>query len=198
MKPWITVCLPFIFTCSLYAQEPVPSKKQVKASHRREVVKKLKEGGLLVRLKTKNNTITSLRSSGKSKLADETEAAQSAYNREIISAFRKYYRTGPVYFFFSDYSEQLKSKNLEAVVFLNDSLLPDPSIRVSSAGFLTAEFGVLEEMGIQALIIMDDNFVQMKKPFPYYVRTYDDLPLERNLPRVITILQEKLDRYAGN
>ena len=47
-------------------------------------INQLKDGILLVRLKTKRNTITALGKIGKEKLADKIERQQKKYNQKII------------------------------------------------------------------------------------------------------------------
>ena len=50
-------------------------------------------------------------------------------------------------------------------------------------------------MGFDALKIMNSQFLQLKKPFPYYVRTYDSLPVERKLSKAVAKMNQQQDDY---
>ena len=95
---------------------------------------------------------------------------------------------------------------IDKVVFLNDSLKPDSSIKFVNKTFLVAEFGRLEQdtakhfshytyehdenfsvkqvshyyggpnSGLDGLIISSDQLIQLRHPFPYFVRTLDPMP----------------------
>jgi hypothetical protein len=160
----------------------------------------LKNGALLVRLQARHHTIELLRKQNDPASADKIEKQQHDENTEIISAFRKNFTFCPVYFFYADHSSAVKEKKFDKVVFLNDSLHADSSIKLIEKCFLIAEFGNVEpdtgkyfenyyytpgeegpekksaygsgpDMGFSALVIRSDAFVQLRKPFPYYVKT---------------------------
>jgi hypothetical protein len=200
------------------------SYSEKNAAIMKQNIRELKDGALLVRLMTKENSINALRENGRTDLADRVEQAQRKYNKEIISAFRQYFDFCPVYFFLSPYSDLVRNKQLSEVQFLNDSLEPDPSINPATTNFLTAEFGYIEqdtasyydgpyyycnENGLEkrracygsantsftALIIKSDQFIQLKRPFPYYLRTYNDWPLKRKLTTVVRMMNDKLFNY---
>jgi hypothetical protein len=205
------------------AQQPAQSSPQNIESLMAEKIRMLKNGALLVRLQTKENSINALRDAGNQETADKVEKQQQQFNKNLIAAFRNKYDFSPVYFFTSNYSEALLSGNLDKVVFVNDSVLPDPSIRITQTGFLIAEAGALEpdtaayfedqyydyssnlakkesyygssNMGIDAIRIMNNKFVQLKGPFPYYVRLYSSLPVERDLQKAVEKLNKKLSAY---
>jgi len=167
----------------------------------RQQINKLKNGALLVRLTTKSNSIAALRAKGDNQTADKIQKKQSEINIRTITAFRVAFDFCPVYFFYSDYTNMVKDRQLDKVVFLSDELQPDSSIRPGSENFLVAEFGqVMREAGklrggyyyykendtlkqsdkyaavsiFDALVIMDDQFVQMRYAgFPFYDRTWE-------------------------
>lgn len=208
------------------AQDKTPAKKKI--SHRKQLritneqyIRQLHDGALLVRLKTKKNSIAALRKIGNNKLADKLEKQQAELNKAIVAAFSAYFDFCPAYFFFSDYSEAVRTKRMDQVAFLNAELLPDTSIRLKNTGFLTAEFGAIEQdpaqiiggdyyaqgenglekrtqytgapnMGFEALIVQSDQFIQLRKPFPYYVRTFD---AARKPKSVVRILNKNLHRF---
>jgi hypothetical protein len=191
----------------------------------RDQIFQLKNGALLVRLTTNKNSIAALQKIGKTKKADELQKKQAAYNVKIIKAFRKNFDFCPVYFFFSNYSTNISERQFDKVIFLNYSLLPDTSIKFTYNTFLTAEFGTIEEdtakyysyasfesdstegrhlvshyyggteMGFGALLIKSDKFIQLRRPFPYYVRTFDSLPVERSTQEVVKMMNKDLHAF---
>jgi len=160
-------------------------------------INQLLEGALLVRLQTKNKSITALREKGNDKLADKIEAEQRKYNLEIASAFKTLFDFCPVYFFYSDDSQKIRERQFDQVVFLSESLLPDTEIKLTKDYFLTAEFGTIEgENAFGALIIKDDQFKELERPFPYYVRTFESLPIvRRSVYKTVLMMNAKLHEF---
>lgn len=172
------------------------SSKKENTEQAREQITQLLEGALLVRLQTKNKSITALREKGNDKLADKIETDQKKHNMEIVSAFRTLFDFCPVYFFFSDDSQNIKKGKLDQVAFLSESLIPDTNIHFSKTYFLTAEFGRTEQgKSFGALVIMDSRFSQLKRPFPYYVRTFESLPIKRSIHRTVLMMNRKLHKF---
>lgn len=185
-------------------------------------ISKLKNGVLLVRLMTKSKSIDALRARGDNYTADKIQQKQNELNTRIVVAFRIEFDFCPVYFFYSDYTQQVKDKQLDNVVFVNDSLQPDSSIRLNNENFLIAEFGtVMQESGkhrdgyyyykdkesdslarsdyysaqseFPALVIRNDRFIPMRFwLFPYYVRTLAGI---RNEQSAVGIMNKKLLKF---
>jgi hypothetical protein len=218
----------FLFTLS-QASGYVPEKsRNKKTSHRKqakaivkEQINKLKDGALLVRLQTKANTIAALREMGDEELSDEVNEKQLNYNKGIITAFKNNFTFCPVYFFYSNYSDSILAGQINGIVFVNDNLQPDTTIKLNNGNFLTAEFGMMEQdtakyfsnyyyypgengperkseyygtpnMRGNVLKIMSDHLVQLKRPFPYYVKTFDSLPFKRKLSKTVLRMNKKL------
>lgn len=168
----------------------------------RKQIQQLHNGALLVRLKTKSQAIAKLHSMGYHTQADQMRDRQADFNKKILQAFRQEFSFCPVYFFFSEDLEKVIKKELKAVQFLNDSLQVDTTIHYTNPNFLTADFGPIEQdtasyfdknymasstngiemrssayggpsMGFEALLIRSEEFIQLRRPFPYYERTYD-------------------------
>ena len=149
-----------------------------------EQVETLKDGALLVRLKTSQSKIDKLLELGRSMAAEQVVKTQFADNQNIIQAFKNGYEFCPVYFFLSGNSNKVRNGDLKNI-FLNEELEIDTSIQYSG-DFLTAEFGnnqgsptkdvdgnltpSTSSYGLNALIVMDKNFVQLSKPFPSMVQ----------------------------
>lgn len=181
------------------------TKEQNNPSHIRtpvqagEQINQLKNGALLVRLQTKNKSISALRKNGNDKLADKIETEQKSRNMEIVSAFKAGFNFCPVYFFFSDDSQNIRERQFDKVVFLSKSLLPDTTIKFTKDHFLTAEFGTTDgDTSFGALIIKSDQLIQLKRPFPYYVRTFGSLPIKRSAYKTVKKMNKKLHQFYGS
>ena len=137
-------------------------------------VEGLKDGILLVRLKTNAGKIEKLREVGESEQAEALEKELQEENRRIQQAFNRYFDFCPVYFFTSDNSAQVKEGHFAQVLLdASSSLVSQPGL--DTVPFLVAEFGRTQEVsgnaGIPALIVMDSTFTQLPLPFPSTVRT---------------------------
>lgn len=205
-------------------EKKISFRKQMRVLTK-EQINQLKSGALFVRLQTKKNSITALRKIGREKIADKMEREQKNYNLKIVSAFKTNFNFCPTYFFFSDYSQNIREKQFDKVIFLTDSLLPDTTIKFKESNFLTAEFGTIEQdtakyfshnsyesdgnwslkrvesyyggpnTGFGALIIKSDQLIQLRGPFPYYVRTFDSLPIKRSQNITVKKMNKKLYKY---
>lgn len=199
-------------------------RKELHASTK-EQIHQLKNGVLLVRLKTRSNAITELRKMGAHAKADLVEKKQAEFNLNIVAAFRKKFNFCPVYFFYSDYSDTIKAKHFDKVIFLNDSLRPNPALKFDGKGFLVADFGTVEQdtaksfsyssyepdddfsvkrvdhynggpsFSYDGLIIRSDQFIQLRHPFPYFVRTRDPRPNKKKLNRTVRAMNKKLTSF---
>ena len=146
----------------------------------------LRNGALLVRLRTSQNLIDAYRKSGDAARADEVFNKQEKENREIAEAFKKNYRFGKVYFFYSNYSEEIKSGNF--IHLMNADLQPDSSF---SGTFLTGEFGYSETSAISSFVLMDKEFKQISRPFSL-VRLNKHLVITQTTEQVVKALDTKL------
>lgn len=190
----------------------------------KEQIHQLDTGVLLVRLITKKHSIAALRSIGKDNKANKIEAKQEKLNRQIVRGFQSNFNFCPTYYFFSAYSKYVRAGQLDSVVFLNADLEPDPTIKVdSNATIFTTEFGKTAQdptpffdyyyftqeknglqketavwggpnLGLSALVIMNDQFIQLRRPFPYYARF--SIIFQQNKPKnSVKIMNRKLHNY---
>ena len=204
---------------NLAAQDKkVNYKKLDKANSERQIVE-LHDGLLLVRLFDKHKQIEGLKKAGKLKYATKLEKEQRERNTRIVYSFKNYYTFCKVYFFFSDQSK-LIPENLDKVKFVNDSLEVDPNIKVEADFIYTAEFGITEpdtrvysseqyyENGekktkhysgsgitLTALVFKDSSFVQLREPFPYFVREKRGTPFQSDIEKIVMKMNGKLERY---
>jgi hypothetical protein len=187
-------------------------------------IMQLKGGILLVRLQTKENAINALLQVGNNKLANEVRDKQLKLNKEIVWTFKKHFTFCPVFFFYNNFTDTVLSGNFNGVVFLNDSLKPDTTIRMVGKNYLTAEFGLIDpdtakyysdnsdymgEDGLErrneyygganqrfeVLKIMSDRFVQLRRPFPYYVKSYDPYPDKEKIIKAVKKMNNNLFNF---
>lgn len=184
-----------------------------------EQIQGLHDGVLLVRLKTRKPTIEALKERGQAEKAAKLEENQKRLNHNIIAAFKANFDFCPVYFFYSNYTKQVKSGDLASVEFLNEDLMVDNSIKLEDPYYLTAEIGSVVEdtarhfdgyyyepsangperkaayyggnnLGFEALVMKSDQFIQLTRPFPYYERM-----LRKSLPTIVTGMNADLHRF---
>ncbi len=184
-----------------------------KKQYAQQQVKALKGGTLLVRLHTRTKAIDLYRQNGQHAIANKIEDDQYQENKAIVAGFNEYFDFAKVYFFYADDTDKVKAGNVNGV-FLNNQMKPDPTLVLELDTFLVAEFGPLEgetrvipgdtlvplpdyvqgEVLERALVVRDKNFMQMRDPFPYYIRGAN-----RNKPgKQIARLNDQLNVYYIN
>lgn len=187
-----------------------------------KAIRELKEGVLVVRLRTQANKIARLEemmakeSPGNSmhqRLAYELEETRSAVNHEnrlLVAAFRNTYRFSEVLFLPDTLAPMLKAQKQEGI-FLNDSLQLDPGIGLEGRSFLFAGMGNTDPsvsiLGSEALVMFDRSFNRMQAPFPqssgmtgirqwYKSFSLDDPELYAYFIRtIVSRMDRKLARY---
>ncbi len=220
----MVIRISFFFTLVLLSISLLGQNKKInyrkldKINSEKQIVE-LHNGVLLVRLFDKQKHIDGLKKVGKLKASKKIEREQLDRNKQIVYAFKNYYDFSKVYFFFSDQSKFI-SDNLSKVKFVNDSLEVDTSIKVNSNIIFIAEFGITEpdtrvyskeqyyENGqkktksysgsgitLSALVFKNKNFVQLREPFPYYVRERKSTPFQSDIETIVTKMNAKLKRY---
>ena len=149
-----------------------------------KAIKDLKDGALVVRLKSKSNKISKLeeliaspdvKESSKNKLRKELKTTieeRNKYNVELVKAMSELYTFSKVYYMYDTHSKALKN-GTRSGIFLNENLEEDPKITLRGEHFFVLKTGTTDSestTGLEALIIMDNQLVDLKRPFPYYVR----------------------------
>jgi hypothetical protein len=161
-------------------------------------INELKNGTLLVRLHSSQSKTEWLKEAGKERRAIRTQSRQEKENRKIVSAFRKNFHFCPVMFFYSSNSEKILQKDFSGIFLNDSLLPDSTLAPDITKKFFIAEFTDLEpdtqkyfsgyrlgtdtagnrqtvinyygatNFGFYALVIRDENFAQLRKPFPYY------------------------------
>ncbi|MBS1635023.1 MAG: hypothetical protein JST26_03805 [Bacteroidetes bacterium] len=158
----------------------------------RAQINRLKNGALLVRLKTNQKAIDRLKAAGNMDLATQVERETQLTNKQIIKAYQANFKFCPVYFFFSQYSDSVKHQHLDGI-FTDTTLLVNPNIVCHASFYLVAEQGYIcnstlglvpKELAETAheegaatkevsIVVKNRYFIQLHEPFPYYQKGYN-------------------------
>lgn len=127
----------------------------------------------------------------------------------MINGIRASFGFCPVYFFeYIDTKDVLAGK-FENVLFYNDSLQKDPKIKLPAGKLCyVAEYSFTKDntkatdqyyessnLGVPAIVIMDENLDQLKRPFPYYCKLSSGLLNPKKIKIKIEKWNEKLENY---
>jgi hypothetical protein len=150
--------------------------------------------------------------------AEKLELEQKTENDKLVNAFKNSFDFCPVQFFYSGDSEFILSGEFDRIRFLDDSLVIDENISFPVDGFLLAELTYVQQEtssanevritskekntqepgyvggaygGFHALIIKDECFDQLRKPFPFYSRTWKSLGI-LDMEDVVKTMNKKL------
>jgi hypothetical protein len=164
---------------------------QLKQEVAKAQINALKNGALLVRLKTNENSISKLKAAGNYDLAAQIERETYLNNKQIVKGFVKEFNFCPVYFFYSTYSDSVKHKNPEGI-FLDTNLVLNPNIKCVADFYLIAENGGIYDSSIGivpieqaekaketgtvtknvAIVVKNRYYIQLHKPFPFFQKGY--------------------------
>lgn len=192
--PYLLILLSTIISASVLSQEDTLTAKEFRALKREMAVtqiRELKEGVLLIQLKTSQNTIDAYIKKGNLKKANFIKARQDQDNKSIIKGFRDYFNFCPVYFCYSTDRNNLKNKDYSKITFLDDDLKPiviplnltEVNYYISGIAKNNYNNTTLDNISnfktdydnsiqFDAFIINNKNFQQLSAPFPYYAKTH--------------------------
>jgi hypothetical protein len=214
----LTFTIMFSWITNGFSQNPQPDVSEFNRNNFKKAlavwqIENLKNGVLIVRLSTKYQTIRALVSAGHDERAKQVEKELELYNASIIQGFKATFDFCNVYFFESQYSERVLEGKYDRITFV-DSLIIDEAIdlKTENTPVFVAEFSSLQpdtvqdksgnrqaantNLGISALIIKSDQFIQLMDPFPYYVREYKGMiGIDREPPKAIAKMNEKLHAF---
>lgn len=165
-----------------------------------EHIKAMKNGTLLVRLHTKENSILMMEVQGQQDRADKTYRKQLETNKSIMISFKNTFDFAPVLFFFSYDSEKISNKNFNDV-FVNEDFKIDPNIQIKdTSNIYIIDVGEVyfKRFGsyMKGIVILDDKFNPLPDELPVIVRKRDAIALfRRTYPDMITELNENLTEY---
>ena len=160
----------------------------------------LKKGTLLVRLHKNESVINKLKGFHKDKEAKQKTEEVKAQNLAYYKALALGYKFSKIVFFYSEHSEGLKKGSYQNV-FLNPSLEIDTSISIDeSQPIFILDVGDIyfEHMSghQEGYVILTNQFEQLEKPFPFYVRKRSGLAIiKRSELDMAILLDEKLTKF---
>lgn len=173
-------------------------------------IRNLKNGVLLVRLRTSEIAIKNLRKNGNEGMANTLQRRQDAANQRIMAAFMREFQFCPVYFFFSSDTEKVKAGKTSGFL-LNDRLQVTNHLALPDTNFFVAELTDIEsyrpdpedleesasaEVTFKALVVRDRKFHQLAKPFPFFVKAATNFPPKpRSELEMVALLNAKLQAY---
>ena len=152
-------------------------------------INKLKEGALIIRLKTNKKVIDALLAQGNTELAKEKAAETYMINKNIMMAYTNNFTFCKLYFMFSSSSDSLL-KGLRSGIFVDTNLVVNPFIELKESYYLIAErdyaynssIGFVKEDSAKwvkeggnpvremGVVIKNSYGHQLKNPFPYYIK----------------------------
>lgn len=182
-------------------------------------IQNIKDGALLVRLNTLDNSINALRGKGMDETAAELEDAIRVQNIAVMNAFEREFSFCPVYFYYSYDAGKVKNGDYQGTLFnaKGDSTLlhnlADMNCYIAEFGNLendtssqfidytlvhTDDFSVQREaryargstFNFSALKIKGPDFYQLRSPFPYYVKTYGTFIFNRSPFDIVSKLND--------
>lgn len=213
--PTLALLLGIVILAAWYPQDDYSLRySKWKKQYAQQQITALKNGGvLLVRLQTRTKSIDLYRNNGQHNVANRIEDEQYQENKAIVSAFNQLFNFAPVYFFYADNTDKVQAGNTTGI-FLNSKLVATDSINPKLDFFMVAEFGPLEgetkvipgdtlvalpdyvpgDLLERALVVRDHNFMQMRSPFPYFVRA----AAKNKSGKQVNRLNEQLHSYFKN
>ncbi len=166
-------------------------------------IQQMHHGAVLIRLHTQEHAIRYYHERGDYDSEARIREKQREINTEIALAFRGVFDFSKMYFFYSHHSDEVEQGKLDAGFFVNENLEEDPSIKLdSSLPVYVIDLGdvFFDTFGssMKGLVVMNQSFEPLKKPFPYIVRKRSGLKiLERSVLDVVTKLNENLNTFYG-
>ena len=163
-------------------------------------VKQLKTAEVLIRLKTNENSIYYMKAKGNNVAAEELRKKQLVKNREIVDAFKQMYDFSDVKFFYSTHTLNVKNGYYDGI-FLNDSLVSDESIKLrdtSNVYIIDVGHVYFPSFGnhMEGIVMMDNSFKPLPKPFPYFVRKRSGLFfLKRTYAEVVELFNRQIHDF---
>ncbi len=145
----------------------------------------LKSGTLLVRLRTIEAKVAKLKEMGKFDEAKKIETFNKQFHFDIVHSFAAHFNYCPVYFFYSNHTEDIRMGKFEGKIFdTKGNKIKNLETPLSQIFF--AEFGQVHQQeilmeqdgkkikvagvgGKDALVIRTSEEIQPERPFPYAI-----------------------------
>ena len=145
-----------------------------------EHIEELKNGVLLVRLQTSKKKIDLLKQNSDLEKAEAVKKKQESENKSIMAAFNDYFDFCNVYFFYSENSKSIRQGDFAHL--FDGQKKPVKNLGSDKVYYVSYTYVVFDtefnSSNNKYMVIMDKDFKQLKKPFPYYLsaRQFDYSP----------------------
>ena len=183
----------------------ISQDKDAQRKRANESIVQLKSGALLVQLQSKQISIDAYVEKGYESIAEEIAQDQKEGNIRIMRAFNESFHFCKVYFFISDQVDEIKEKRWDEVNFINKNYETDPSIILEESFFMVAVYSKTGEsnkdkqyrsiLSFDAIIIRDEDFIEMTKPFPYYLKMPAEIQKLKKLKKKIYNYDKELRSF---
>lgn len=203
----------FILLGGIYFSSAAQSSKKSALYAKSDLqLKNLHKGYLLFQLFDREVTKEAIRVNLGEKAVEDYQKELDTKHANIMAAFAKEYTFSKVLFFHSKDKEKLKAGKFNEVRFLTAQNKEISTDTINFSKFFIGEVSRIEldsaetvdgngdpikiaAYSFSALILRDRNFVQLERPFPFYVRTMQGMPLfQKKSNKLIESLNTKLTR----
>lgn len=197
MKPFIyfILFLVLLSSCQSYRLRRATAGEQIE---------QLKNGVLLVRLRTLEGKAAALQEIGQDEEALKVEKEQELQNKYIMRGFSQLFDFCPVYFFYSTHAKQVRAQDFAGVIFDAEGRPVAPE-ELSNKPYFIAHYGEYDEPGansvnteLKGVIIRDRDFVQLAPPFPSSASINSFLTGSSAEESSIRLMNTKLNEFLVN
>lgn len=206
----------FLFiSFAAFAQDTPRLQERKKATDEAKAhLAEMQNGFLLVRLDDKKTEIDYYLKYQNVAEADRIQEKQDKINAQIRLGFAKYFTMCPVYYFYMSDTRNLLDKKYSEVIVENGLGQKDTTVNLSTGKFYIAEFGIAnqdevtnnenvndgvysERMAVSALVIRTGELLELRDPFPYFVRYNVMGGLKSRYLGPVKKLQDKLNAFGA-
>ena len=199
--------------------------KEICKAFAEQSIQELDGGVLLVRLNFRQKQIDYLNDHKNASGADQIRKQAMEVNKKIATAFSEKFDFCKVYFFKMADSKYIKNQQFDSLTFYDLSLKETDSLTLELDNYLIGEFGRIKQdtsyyysddrndtsiekskskvyyggskNGREAFIIMDRQFQQIQKPFPYFAGLQTVLSEAARFKKALEVINSKLHGYAA-
>ncbi|MEJ6582772.1 MAG: hypothetical protein QNL61_02195 [Crocinitomicaceae bacterium] len=204
-----------LFVFATYGQEPSRIEEKKNASESAQAhLREFKRGFLLVRLADKKKEIEYYNKYENFDEAKRIQENQDKINDQIRIAFDKYFTMCIVYYFNMSDTRKLLDEQFDAIKVYDVFGVEVPNVDLSTGKFYIAEFGIAnqdevtndenvndgeynERMAVSALVIRTNTLLELRDPFPYFVRYNIMGGLKSRYLGPVKKMQEKLSAFGA-
>lgn len=182
--------------------DTVTRESNQKAVEARNHIRQLKKGMLLVRLKSRQTKIQSLKDEGRPGKARTVKRKTDSLNRKIREAFQKHFHFCSFRFFYNHDTEMVQKGNWKNSVFDADSNYVSPQLAQKNNKFYIADIGETflsnSKQMFDGVVVRDSSLNILEDPFPNKIiswRSLYFLGLNRDPKDMVKKLDQQLRAF---